>query len=142
MTALLLNGTPYGVQLDIKIKQGAEWRETYLIEGDLTDGVIRGYVANKKTTTGESERYADFVIENISFGDFDVDTDDPLLGFTQFDLVLDFEQTELIPITPIKQSANPKAGRDYWEYDVEFVENIGFIPIYLFAGRVFVEGQC
>lgn len=138
----ILNGTPYGIKFNIEVKQGAEWREPCLIEGDLTDGVIRGFVAKEKTATGESERYANFAIENISFGDFDVDTDDPLLGFTRFDLVLKSDQTELIPLTPIRQSTNPKAGKDYWEYDVEFVKNIGGEVINLFTGKVFVEGQC
>jgi hypothetical protein len=138
-----LNGTPYGIKdIVIEIKQGSEWRETILVEGDLTDGEIRGYIANRKTVTGTSERYADFLVQNISFGDFDADTDDPLLGFTQFDLVLEFEQTELIPLTPIKQSAIPKPGKDYWEFDVEFVENVGGEVINLLTGKVFVEGQC
>jgi hypothetical protein len=138
----ILNGTFYGIKFDIEVKQGAEWRELCLIEGDLTDGVIRGFVAKEKAATGESERYANFAIENISFGDFDVDTDDPLLGFTWFDLILKSDQTELIPLTPIRQSTNPKAGKDYWEFDVEFVQNIGGEVINIFTGKVFVEGQC
>lgn len=140
-----LNGTPYGIEdlPPLKIKQGAQWQETFLVEGNLTTGQLVGYVARIKTdlSQGEGERFVEFTFLNINFGDFDIDTDDPLIGFTTFDVVLLKEDTEAIPLTPVKQSASPKAGKDYWEFDIEYNQPNGQ-PINLITGIVYVEGQC
>lgn len=140
-----LNGSLYGITgLTFKIKQGVEWRETFLVEGDLSNGTLSGYVAKQliNKVSEDCDRYADFVFENTSYGDFDVDSDDPLIGFTQFDAVLPVTQTEEIPATPIKQPLSPQAGKHFWQADIIFTNNSG-IPISIIrSATVFVEGGC
>lgn len=136
---ILLNGTEYGLSgLILEIKRGATWKETFLFEGNLTVGTFKGYLCRKK----EGDFLTEFSFSTPEYGDF-LDTEKNLLeGFTRVDAFLSPINTTNLPLTPEKQTSSPRAGRDFWEADIEFEKDNGVTVIPLLSAIVYVRGQC
>lgn len=135
---ITLNGTEYGLTgLIFEVKRGATWKETFLFEGNLTNGTFKGYLCRKKEDTLLTE----FSFSTPEYGDFVDSEDNPLEGFTRVDALLSAVDTANLPLTPEKESANPRAGRDFWEVDIE-LEKDNEIVISLVSAIVYVRGQC
>lgn len=139
MADILLNGTEYGLTgLVFEIKRGATWKETFFFEGNLTDGAFKGYLCKKK----EGELLVEFSFSPPEYGNFLDPEGNPLEGFTCVDAFLSAINTSNLPPTPEKQPSSPRAGRDFWEADIEFEKNNGAIVISLLSAIAYVRGQC
>ena len=112
----------------IEIKQGTTWDEEFFIQGDFTGWNINFYIAKQ---SGET-RIATGRIEGLQFGDFTVEGTE-YENYTYFKLIIDSNITSEMDITPIaiKEISQPKAGRDYWQADLEATKTI--------AGKLIVQ---
>jgi hypothetical protein len=133
-----LNGTEYGITgLIFEIKRGATWQETFFFEGDLSNNkTLRGYLSKKQG----GERLAEFVFSQIYFGNFTTEDGDPLIGYTTFRASLPASVTSQLPTTSSKSTSSQRAGKDYWECDLECVSGNVVIP--LVSAIVYVVGEC
>jgi hypothetical protein len=122
-------------EIVIEIKKGSTWDEEFFIQGDFTGWNINFYVARQ---FGET-RIATGRIEGLQFGDFvlppNEEGEDPIeyQDYTYFRLIIDSNVTAEMEVAPIsfKEIAQPKAGRDYWQADLEASKTI--------ANRVIIE---
>ena len=122
-------------EIVIEIKKGSTWDEEFFIQGDFTGWNINFYVAKQ---FGET-RIATGRIEGMQFGDFivlpDEQGEDPIeyQDHTYFHVIIDSDITAEMEVAPIsfKEIAQPKAGRDYWQADLEASKTI--------ANRVIIE---
>lgn len=100
----------------IEIKQGTTWDEEFFVQGDFTTWDINFYIAKQ---SGEA-RIATGRIEGLQFGNF-TEQGTEYENYTYFKLIIDSNITAEMDITPIaiKEITQPKAGRDYWQADLE-----------------------
>lgn len=112
----------------IEIKQGTTWDEEFFVQGDFTGWSINFYVAKQ---SGET-RIATGRIEGLQFGNF-TEQGTEYENYTYFKLIIDSNITAEMDITPIaiKEISQPKAGRDYWQADLEASKTI--------AGKLIVQ---
>lgn len=105
----------------IEIKQGTTWDEEFFVQGDFTGWNINFYIAKQ---SGET-RIATGRIEGLQFGNFTVEGTE-YENYTYFKLIIDSNITAEMDITPIaiKEISQPKAGRDYWQADLEASKTI------------------
>lgn len=115
-------------EIVVEIKKGSTWDEEFFIQGDFTGWNINFYVARQ---FGET-RIATGRIEEMQFGDFilppDEEGEEPVeyQDYTYFRLIIDSNITAEMEVAPIsfKEIAQPKAGRDYWQADLEASKTI------------------
>lgn len=115
-------------EIVIEIKKGSTWDEEFFIQGDFTTWDISFYVAKQ---FGE-DRMAVGRIDALQFGNFillpDEEGEDPIeyQNYTYFRLIIDSNITTEMDVTPIafKEIGQPKAGRDYWQADLEASKTI------------------
>ena len=136
-------------EIVIEIKKGSTWDEEFFIQGDFTTWNINFYVAKQ---FGE-DRMAVGRVDELQFGDFilpsNEDGEDPIeyQDYTYFRLIVDSSVTDGMEVTPIafKEIAQPKAGRDYWQADLEASKTIAnrlvIEPLGLDLIPVVVRGQ-
>ena len=126
----------------IEVKQGTTWDEEFFIQGDFTGWNINFYIAKQ---SGEA-RIATGRIEGLQFGDFTVEGTE-YENYTYFKLIIDSNITAEMEVTPIafKEIEQPKAGRDYWQADLEASKSIAtkliVQPLALDLTPVVVRGQ-
>ena len=115
-------------EIVIEIKKGSTWDEEFFIQGDLTTWDVNFYVAKQ---FGE-DRMAVGRIDELQFGNFilppDEQGEDPIeyQNYTYFRLIIDSNITTGMEVTPIafKEITQPRAGRDYWQADLEASKTI------------------
>lgn len=142
MTQVILTGNRYlsgqsyptiASEIVLEIKQGSTWDEEFFVSGDFTGWDVNFYVSKK---FGES-RIAIGRVTGLSFGNFTIpvldengnpvfdDNGNPVVrelnDYTYFRLIIDSNITAEMDVSPMsfKEIATPKAGRDYWQADLE-----------------------
>lgn len=111
-------------EIVIEIKKGSTWDEEFFVQGDFTTWDINFYIARQFG----GDRMAVGRVDQLQFGDFILEGEELIeyQGYTYFRLIVDSIITAGLEVTPIafKEIAQPKAGRDYWQADLEASKTI------------------